>query len=431
MAYTLKSQVSIEEFESFLDTQEDPKLLQSARWGEVKEYWQAERVLIMHTDASGKNIPQAGALVLFRTLPGRVKLAYIPKGPVLDYKNTELLTASLKLLAEFAKSKKAALIRIHPPFIWRKFKLLDPSKLDTYGDTREQIFPGSQEIFNQIVAAGYKHRGFSLSMTDTIQPRFDAVKFLDPQEGLTLSTYVKKRAKKTQRLGIEVAHYDRSALPQFAQIMHLTEERKHVELRSLGYYEKLLSTYGDDARLLFARIDPAHMLEQNAQQEAELTQKISALPEQASKKRDMYQEQINALKRYEKLYKTIQTEGVKLPDSGDGKTYYAIAASLSIRYHRGLEMLYAGLDGKFDDLRAPLLIYITAMQDALEAGFLYANMGGIEGSLDDGLTRSKSHFNADVVELPGEFDYPLNPFKTFVFEHGLPLAKKVLAKIHN
>ena len=37
-------------------------------------------------------------------------------------------------------------------------------------------------------------------------------------------------------------------------------------------------------------------------------------------------------------------------------------------------------------------------------------MGGVEGSLDDGLTKFKDNFNPTINEMIGEFDIPVYPF---------------------
>lgn len=43
---------------------------------------------------------------------------------------------------------------------------------------------------------------------------------------------------------------------------------------------------------------------------------------------------------------------------------------------------------------------------AFERGCSWSNMGGVEGSLDDGLTKFKDNFNPTINEFIGEFDIP-------------------------
>ena len=60
------------------------------------------------------------------------------------------------------------------------------------------------------------------------------------------------------------------------------------------------------------------------------------------------------------------------------------------------------------------------MKWAFENGCGTCNMGGVEGSLDDGLTKFKDNFNPMINEFIGEFDIPVNklvyPFFNFVYK---------------
>ncbi|MFZ2028288.1 MAG: peptidoglycan bridge formation glycyltransferase FemA/FemB family protein, partial [Lactococcus raffinolactis] len=54
------------------------------------------------------------------------------------------------------------------------------------------------------------------------------------------------------------------------------------------------------------------------------------------------------------------------------------------------------------------LLYPQAFDDAFAASAKWANMGGVEGDLNDGLSKFKSNFNPDIQELVGEFNIPVN-----------------------
>lgn len=54
--------------------------------------------------------------------------------------------------------------------------------------------------------------------------------------------------------------------------------------------------------------------------------------------------------------------------------------------------------------------YVENFNWAFDRGCLWSNMGGVEGSLDDGLTKFKDNFNPTINEMIGEFDIPVYPF---------------------
>ena len=54
--------------------------------------------------------------------------------------------------------------------------------------------------------------------------------------------------------------------------------------------------------------------------------------------------------------------------------------------------------------------YVENFKWAFEKGCSWSNMGGVEGTLDDGLTKFKDNFNPTINEFIGEFDIPIYPF---------------------
>ena len=74
-----------------------------------------------------------------------------------------------------------------------------------------------------------------------------------------------------------------------------------------------------------------------------------------------------------------------------------------------MEMLYAGMNDDFKKFYPQYLLYPKVFQDAYQDGIVWANMGGVEGSLDDGLTKFKANFSPTIEEFIGEFNLPVSP----------------------
>ena len=60
-------------------------------------------------------------------------------------------------------------------------------------------------------------------------------------------------------------------------------------------------------------------------------------------------------------------------------------------------------------LRSLYKEYVENFKWAFERGCSWSNMGGVEGTLDDGLTKFKDNFNPTINEFIGEFDIPVYP----------------------
>jgi peptidoglycan pentaglycine glycine transferase (the first glycine) len=101
-----------EEWRSLLRRLPEPHVLQSWEWGEVKAQtgWHARRYLL--TGAAG----EAAFQLLWRQPIGRVplRMAYVAKGPLLDWDNLNLLDITLDAIEREARLLKCIYVKIDP-----------------------------------------------------------------------------------------------------------------------------------------------------------------------------------------------------------------------------------------------------------------------------------------------------------------------------
>ncbi len=86
--------------------------LQTWEWGALRERhgWQAQRYLCEHDSQVA-----AAFTLLTRRIPGfPLRIAYVPKGPVLDYANQSLFAAVLDRVATAAREARALYVKIDP-----------------------------------------------------------------------------------------------------------------------------------------------------------------------------------------------------------------------------------------------------------------------------------------------------------------------------
>ena len=74
------------------------------------------------------------------------------------------------------------------------------------------------------------------------------------------------------------------------------------------------------------------------------------------------------------------------------------------------------------------LIYAEVC-DSIDAGCDYFDLGGVDGSCEDHLSKFKIKFVPQVFEYVGEFDMPVDKVMYLGFEKLLPMAKKAIKKI--
>lgn len=146
-----------------------------------------------------------------------------------------------------------------------------------------------------------------------------------------------------------------------------------------------------------AKVDPA-------KREQELNLKIAEINEKMKdeklKEKGQRKLQEDMRKATEELSSILEVKKVC-----DKETI--IACGLMIGYGNYVEMLYAGMDENFKAFRPQYLIYLKQFELAFQQGYQFVTMGGVEGTLDDGLSVFKSNFDPTVVEYVGEFDVPV------------------------
>ena len=90
-------------------------VLQTSRWAELKSAfgWQAQRVVLRSIPSPDAPI-LGGASILFRRLPWGQTLAYIPKGPVIDWTAPDQVHAVLTMAQALCRKRRAALLKLEP-----------------------------------------------------------------------------------------------------------------------------------------------------------------------------------------------------------------------------------------------------------------------------------------------------------------------------
>ncbi len=103
------------DWDTFVAGHSSGHLLQTGRWAELKRTfgWQAERVILRVIPSPDAPI-LGGASILYRRLPWGQSLAYIPKGPVVDWKAPDQVRAVLTMARAAAIKRHAALLKIEP-----------------------------------------------------------------------------------------------------------------------------------------------------------------------------------------------------------------------------------------------------------------------------------------------------------------------------
>ena len=105
MIYEFIDDVAPSEHDAFVASHDLCNLLQSSSWAKVKDNWDH---MIVGVREGGELV--ASALVLIKRVSARYCLFYIPRGPVLDYENIDLLSFFTERLMTMQCRKKMMIV---------------------------------------------------------------------------------------------------------------------------------------------------------------------------------------------------------------------------------------------------------------------------------------------------------------------------------
>jgi lipid II:glycine glycyltransferase (peptidoglycan interpeptide bridge formation enzyme) len=193
-------------WDGWLAGRPDAGILQLSGWGALKERFGWWRRLVLARDDSGAVC--AGAQILLRSQYG-VTLAYVPRGPVTDWRDASLTRQLLAAIRREARAAGAAILK------------LEPGLPDT---------PATRALL-----AGY---GFAPSL-QTIQPPSTVVVDLRGTEDEILGRMKSKwryNVRLAERKGVTVRPLTRAELPVFDRLMATTGQRDGFAVHSPAYY---------------------------------------------------------------------------------------------------------------------------------------------------------------------------------------------------
>lgn len=408
--YRFQAQEEAELFDAFAEKSPYVNLCQVSAWGKVKDTWKSFRIALWKGDSIC-----ATALMLVRSLPLGLKLAYVPRGPLLAYEDAELLRFFVRQLKDFAKQEGCFLLKIDPPIeknriYMHKGKVTEPQEQGKLWE----------KVKGLLSAEGFVHQGFHSDLHSTIQPRFQAVILKEDWKNFkssSVKSYVKlaQRSHVKAELATTEGALGKENLKQFHRCIQSTEQRQGIRLRNLAYFEKISEAFGsrDQVRLFLAHLDDKALLQSLETELEEMLQKGEDGGFTNEKKQAEFRENLEFLKKKYAMFKKSLEQLGKEDFSEKG---VALASNLCLASGDTVEMLYAGTRTEFVKLYAQYLSYCHCFDTLFEQGYRLVNLGGISGDFKDGLSGFKGRFSPCIFEYLGEFDYTISPTQAWLYQ---------------
>lgn len=401
--YIFNTNVNLKEFDDFVIHSNQNSLFQCSLWADVKENWDH-----IFTSVTLENKIVGTALVLIRKMPLNHTLFYIPRGPVMDYQDDELVSFYLDHLKELAKKHHAIAIRFDPSILTRTY---------SYKERNEDIPLSHLDVIDRLKNYGCLHKGFTIHIEEATQPRFNAEMDVTSDYMDHLEHKTAKCIRSAIHKGIEVKE-GKDEVSNLAIAMHYTEVRKQVALRSEDYFRHMLDVYGKQGICMSATLNFPKQLKRLEESISLKKEQLSLNPskkQKATLEREIAQDE----KEYQKLEEDYKREG---------KDEVITSGILACYNEQLMELFYMGNNPDYLRMYSSYLLYKLCLDKCVELGIKRCSFGGIEGTLDDGLTLFKSNWLMNVEEYIGEFNLVLNKPMYYAFDSLYPKLLKIAAK---
>ncbi len=224
-------------------------LLQCWAWGALKSAfgWQVLRVALW--DPSQQQI-LAGAQILLRPLPLLpFCIAYIPKGPIIDWSNRPLCQRFFQSLHALLRARRVAFLRVDPDLPESITAITgesgDEARVVSSGmpdDDPDTLFGGLYRVDEGGVAVQQLQALGFCAVEESIQPRRTIAVDLTPDER-TISLRQKPKwrynAGLAARKGVTVRLAETlDDLQRWYALMQVTSERDHFAVHTFAYYQR-------------------------------------------------------------------------------------------------------------------------------------------------------------------------------------------------
>lgn len=405
MTYQFHIQEDPKKIDEFVIQSEQNSLFQCSDWAEIKNNWDH---LMTSVTLDGKIV--GTALVLIRKMPLGTTLFYVPRGPVMDYENKALVYFYLDSLVAEAKKRHSIALRFDPAILSKKY---------AYEKRSEETQRENEDVIALLKEYGAVHKGYTTMIDESTQPRYNASTDVraDYKDALIHKTL--KRMSMAEYKGIELFEGHEYS-HDFAVAMHYTEIRKQVALRNEEYFNHMLSVYGEHAICMVTKLNIPEQLK-----------KLRAIIDENQKQLDSGELSRKKTMLIKEQLQNDCTELEKLEADQKREEHDVVITSgvLAVYNQNLMEILYMGNNTDYLRMFSSYLLYAKCIDKCVELGIKRCSFGGVEGTLNDGLTIFKANWLMNVEEYIGEFNIILNKPMYKAFDEIYPHLLKTVAKL--
>lgn len=396
--------LSSQQFDKFASTHRYRNYMQSSMYANVMIKFGYHAQFLGMVNEENKLI--GATLIIYKDVFMGNKMAYAPRGILLDYNNKELLDELVEKLKQVLGKQGFMLLRIDP--------YIPISIRDSEGNIMN-MNNEAHTIIDNLERAGFIYKGQTL-MFDTEKPRWEALVLLqkDIREIFTkLDKRTRNKIRKANNSGVEIVKDPNNSVTELFEFV------KKKEKKPLSYYQEICNKFGNQVDVYYAKLNTELFLinsRKNYETESEynnlLANKIQDMNLDPKERNNYLNKKMESDKLITSYKKNLVVSTDLLKNNPDG---LIIAGAMVIKYDNAAFLFAEGIDDEYGYINASYLLKWQLISDYNYQRLKYLNLNGIVGEFDEknefsGLNESKLGFNSTVTEYVGEFDLILNNF---------------------
>ena len=321
---------------------------------------------------------------------------YSPRGILLDYTDTQLLTFFITNIKRFLRQEKGYIFRMDP-----NVELIER-------DIDGNIVPGGRD--NRTIVENLKKLGFKKSkyIKDISQVTWQ---FVLPVAGKSesdilanMKPHTRHRLDQATDFGIKVKTISHEKdLDTFYKVLAETANRKHFSVREFDYFKKMFELFSPIKGIEYvsAVINPKKSL-------ISLDKKLKLIEAKAPKNPKEKKIRTDSVKSIKSKMQKIKQA---FPDTQDEDV--VLASGMFMTTQPEILHLFGGNDEKYMKFDGQYVLQWEMIRRAIKGGYARYNFYGIPQNVnthpaDYGVYAYKRGFSGHVEELIGEYELPLS-----------------------
>jgi peptidoglycan pentaglycine glycine transferase (the first glycine) len=232
----LKFSGSTSEWNAILLQLPNPHLLQTWEWSQVKaKYGWEPMPFYWESEFGGHEVVAAGMILKRKVIntgfAARLSILYLPKGPLMDWKNKSLRKRVIDDLQAFAKKQGAIFLKFDPDVLLG---------VGAPGTTEDVSDEAGRTIVSELTGRGWKYSSDQIQFKNTVE--IDLTASLDDML-VRMKQKTRYNIRLAEKKGVAVRAGTRDDLPLLYKMYAETSIRDGFVIRDEGYYRTVWETF--------------------------------------------------------------------------------------------------------------------------------------------------------------------------------------------